>query len=289
LSEKAGSWGKQPSFHEAENSSFEIRVVVDGRMGYVLGIDVGSSFVKAVVLEGGTLLSHAVMPSGGRFADAARTASRTAIENSGLSDADVAMTIATGYGAGAVDFADQTVADISCQAAGISHLFPSARTIVDIGSQFCRAIKLDVDGRVSNFVLNEKCAGGSGKFLQVIARILHMPVEDIGALSLESTNPVEFTTGCAVFAESEAVSRIAEGARPADILAGVHNAMAAKIVNLTVRLGLKEDCAVTGGGAKDRGLIQTLERELGVKILVPEQPQISAALGAALLKKAVPD
>jgi activator of 2-hydroxyglutaryl-CoA dehydratase len=110
-----------------------------------------------------------------------------------------------------------------------------------------------------------------------------MSLDDIGALSLESANPVEFTTGCAVFAESEAVSRIAEGASPADILAGVHKAMSAKIANLSVRLGLMQDVAVTGGGAMDIGLVQTLEAELGVKALVPQEPQISAALGAAVL------
>jgi predicted CoA-substrate-specific enzyme activase len=252
-------------------------------MKYALGIDVGSSFAKAVVFGEGILLSYATMPSGGNYAEAARKVSRAAIEKAAISDADLSTTIATGYGAAVVDFADRTVADISCHAAGIGHLFPSARTVVDIGSQFCRAIKLDGNGRATNFVQNEKCAGGSGKFLQVIARILHMSVQDIGALSLESVNPVEFTTGCAVFAESEAVSRIAEGATPADILAGVHKAMVAKIVNLTVRLGLAQDCAVAGGGAKDIGLVRTLETEMGVKVLVPEEPQISAALGAALL------
>ena len=252
-------------------------------MKYSLGIDVGSSFAKAVVLEKGTLLSYATLPSGGNYAEAARKVSRTAVEKAAICDADLSVRIATGYGAAAVDFADRTVADISCHAAGIHHLFPSGRTIVDIGSQFCRAIKLDADGRVTNFLLNEKCAGGSGKFLQVIARILHIGVEDIGPLSLESTNPIEFTTGCAVFAESEAVSRIAEGASAADILAGVHRAMAAKIANLTVRLGLAQDCVVTGGGANDIGLVRTLETELGVKILVPEEPWISAAIGAAIL------
>jgi (R)-2-hydroxyacyl-CoA dehydratese activating ATPase len=254
-------------------------------MRYTLGIDVGSSFAKAVVLGDGTLQAYAVLPSGGSFAETARRVSREALDKAALSDADISGTIATGYGAGTVDFADRSIADITCHAAGISHLFPSARTIMDIGSQFCRAIKLDSDGRVSNFVHNEKCAGGSGKFLQVIARILHMKVEDIGSLSLESAHPVEFTTGCAVFAESEAVSRIAEGASPADILAGVHKAMSAKIANLTVRLGLVEDCIVTGGGAKDIGLVQALESELGTKVLVPEEPWISAALGAALLSQ----
>jgi (R)-2-hydroxyacyl-CoA dehydratese activating ATPase len=251
-------------------------------MKYALGIDVGSSFTKAVVLHEGTLLSYATLPSGGNYADAARKVATAAIEKASISDADIATTIATGYGAAAVAFANRPVADISCQAAGISHLFPSVRTVVDIGGQFSRAIKLE-NGRAVNFLQNEKCASGSGKFLQVIARILHMSIDDIGSLSLQSTNPVQFTTGCAVFAESEAVSRIAEGATPADILAGVHKAMAAKIVNLTIRLGLAQDCAVTGGGAKDIGLVRTLESELDVKLLVPEEPWITAALGAALL------
>lgn len=251
-------------------------------MQYTLGIDVGSSFVKAVVLGDGRLLSHAILSSGGNFSEAAQRTCSEALERAGISSPAISMTIATGYGAGTVDFADRTAADITCHAAGVFHLFPSARTVVDIGSQFCRAIRLDGEGRVSNFVQNEKCAGGSGKFLQVIARILHMKVEDIGALSLQSEEPVRFTTGCAVFAESEAVSRIAEGASPADILAGVHKAMSAKIENLTVRLGLTEDCVVTGGGAKDIGLVRTLESELGVNILVPEEPQITAAIGAAL-------
>jgi predicted CoA-substrate-specific enzyme activase len=180
----------------------------------------------------------------------------------------------------------RTAADISCHAAGIHYLLPSVRMVIDIGGQFCRAIKLDPNGRPLNFVHNEKCAGGSGKFLQVIARILHMNVDDIGTVSLQSRNPVQFTTGCAVFAESEAVSRIAEGASPADILAGVHKAMSAKIVNLTVRLGLAQDCAVTGGGAKDIGLVRALEAELGMKVLVPEEPWITGALGAALLGEA---
>jgi predicted CoA-substrate-specific enzyme activase len=247
-----------------------------------LGIDVGSSFAKAVVLRDLTLVSYATLPSGGNYADAARRVAAAAMEKAGILETDISATTATGYGAAAVASANRSVADISCHAAGISYLFPSVRTVVDIGSQFCRAIKLE-NGRALNFIQNEKCASGSGKFLQVIARILHMSVDDIGPLSLESKNPVQFTTGCAVFAESEAVSRIAEGAAPADILAGVHRAMSAKIVNLTIRLGFTQDCAVTGGGAKDIGLVRTLESELGAKLLVPEEPWITGALGAALL------
>ncbi len=252
-------------------------------MAYSLGIDVGSGFSKAVVCEGGVILSSAVLPSGGNYAEAARRVADAALDKADVSRGAVSRTAATGYGATMVDFADLTVTDISCHGAGVHHLFPSVRTVVDIGAQFSKAIRLDEGGKVTNFVLNEKCAGGSGKFLQVIARILHIGVDQIGALSLKSTKPVAFTTGCAVFAESEAVSRIAEGALPDDIVAGVHMAMASKIVNLVVRVGLLEECAVTGGGAIDVGLVRTIETELGVKVLVPEEPQITAALGAALL------
>jgi (R)-2-hydroxyacyl-CoA dehydratese activating ATPase len=251
-------------------------------MGYLLGIDAGSSFSKAVVCEGTSMTSYAILPSGGNYAETARQVAEMAMEKAGIARQALSATVATGYGAGAVDFADRTMTDISCHAAGIHHLFLSARTIVDVGGQFSKVVRLDEAGRAINFVQNEKCAAGSGKFLQVIARILHIGIEEIGELSLKSAKPVDFTTGCAVFAESEVVSRISEGARLEDILAGVHRAMAAKIVNLIVRLGLVEDCVVTGGGAKDAGLVQTIESELGVRVLVPEEPRISAALGAAL-------
>lgn len=253
-------------------------------MIYTLGIDIGASYSKAVVCEDGALKSWSILPSGGDYKDAALKVAETALQGIGLSMKDVSSTMSTGYGASMVDCADRTGTDISCHAAGIRYLFPSARMVIDLGAQSSRAISLDEAGRVINFVVNEKCAGGSGKFLQVMARILHMDVGDIGKLSLTSTKPVEFTTSCAVFAESEAVSRIAEGALPADILAGVHKAMASKVLNLIVRLGLKDAYAVTGGGANDAGLVKAIEKEIGAgRALVPEHPQITAALGAALL------
>jgi predicted CoA-substrate-specific enzyme activase len=252
-------------------------------MDHVLGIDMGSGYSKAVVCRDGLPLAHAVMPSGGDYRSTAKKVAEDALERAGLSFNEVKRVVACGYGAAMVDFADRTATDISCHAAGARHSFPAARTVIDIGNQFSKAIKLDEGGKIINFVLNEKCAGGSGKFLQVIARILHIRLEEIGDLSLRSTRPVEFTTGCAVFAESEAVSRIAEGALPADILAGIHRAMASKIVNLVVRVGLSEECVVSGGGALDKGLVSTIEAELGTKVFVPERPQVAAALGAALL------
>jgi (R)-2-hydroxyacyl-CoA dehydratese activating ATPase len=252
-------------------------------MAYTLGIDIGSGYSKAAVCEGTILRSGVVIASGGDYNGAATSVADAALGQAGLTRGDVTRTVATGYGASMVGFADQTITDISCHAFAIHTLFPSVKTVIDVGAQFSKAIRIDENGSPANFILNEKCAGGSGKFLQVIARILRIDVSGIGPLSLKSQKPVDFTTGCAVFAESEAVSRIAEGALPEDILAGVHKAMASKIVNLVTRLSLAEDCAVTGGGAMDIGLVRTIETELGVRVLVPPDPRITAALGAALL------
>jgi predicted CoA-substrate-specific enzyme activase len=250
---------------------------------YGLGIDVGSAYSKAVVYAEGACLSFAVMPSGGDFGETARRVAEDAIARAGVSRDDIVSTIATGYGAAMVDLADRSVTDISCHAAAIHQLAPAVRTLVDVGGQFSKAIRIDNEGRVTNFILNEKCAGGSGKFLQVMARILRVDIAELGPMSLTSDKPVEFTTSCAVFAESEVVSRIAEGVLPADILAGIHKAMASKIANLVTRLGLVRDCAVTGGGAKDAGLVRAIAREVGVPLFVHDEPQITAALGAALL------
>jgi len=227
-------------------------------MAYVLGIDVGSGYSKAVVCEGAAIRCYAVMPSGGNYKEIANNVAQSALEKTGLSLADMACTIATGYGASMVDFADRSVTDISSHAAGVYYFFPSVRTVIDIGTQYSKVIRLDDRGKIKNFIMNEKCAGGSGKFLQIVARILHIGLEEIGELSLAAKNPIEFTTACAVFAESEAVSRIAEGALPADILAGIHNAMASKLFNLVARMGRAPDYAITGGGAKDLGLVQTI-------------------------------
>ncbi len=172
-------------------------------------IDVGSGYSKAVVCEDASIRSFAVM-LGGDYKEIAKTVMTKAPQIQLFQE--VAYTVAAGYGASMVDFADHSLTDISCHTGVPRHFFPSVKTVIDVGAQFSRAIRLDNNGRIANFILNEKCAGGSGKFLQTIARILHMNVGEIGDLSLTATNPVEFTTACAVFAESEAVSRIAEGA-----------------------------------------------------------------------------
>ncbi|MFC1981306.1 acyl-CoA dehydratase activase [Chloroflexota bacterium] len=155
--------------------------------------------------------------------------------------------------------------------------------MVDVQAQSSQVIRLDESGLVTNFTVSEKCAAGSGRFLEVIANVLQIDLKDIGSLSLKSQNPVAFTTSCAVFGESEAISRVAEGAAKEDILAGVHVALASKIFALIGRVGLEKDCAISGGGALDVGLIKSVEEKLGIGLLVPPHPQIVTALGAAIM------
>jgi predicted CoA-substrate-specific enzyme activase len=253
-------------------------------MVYTAGIDIGSAFSKATIISNELVAFH-ILPSGGNYKLAADETMKEALAKASLSPMDIAYVVATGYGASKVSFARETVTEVSCQARGVSHLFPSARTAIDIGGQFTRVFRVDDRGKATAYVLSEKCAAGSGRFLQVIARVLQIDIDEIGPLSLKSRERVDFSTGCAVFAESEAVSRIAEGTSKEDILAGIHRAMAAKTLNLVERVGLEPDCALIGGGAKDIGLVNSIQEILELSLLVPEEPQIVAALGAALIAR----
>lgn len=248
-----------------------------------LGIDAGSAYCKAVVVHDNGSISHHVVASRGDFKGAASKAVEEALRKAGLELGDISSTIATGVGAEGVAPPTQQVPEISCQGKGILHSFPSARTIIDVGDQATRVIKVDEEGRPSYFVVSERCAAGSGRFLQIMARVLQVDISEIGPLSLRSENPVTFSTNCAVFAESEAISRIAEGASKEDLLAGIHDALAAKLTSMVERVGLESDCVVTGGGAIDVGLVKRLGDTIGVDLLVPEEPQVTAALGAAII------
>lgn len=252
-------------------------------MVYFAGIDAGSVFTKAVVLEDKSLLSSYIIPSMGNYAKAAGKALEEALAKIQLSKSDILRLVATGIAASRIPFSTKTATEMTCISTGLYHLFSSARTIIDIGGQASRVIKIDGQGRVSNFLISEKCAAGSGRFLQMIARVLQVNLEDIGELSLKSKSRVSFSTSCAVFAESEAITRIAEGATKEDILAGVHYALAKKIASMVEAIGLTMDCAIVGGGAKDIGLIKSVGEGLRIKLLVPDDPQIIAAFGAALI------
>lgn len=164
-------------------------------------------------------------------------------------------------------------------------MFPSVRTVMNVGGQSSQALRIGRNGKVADFVFSERCAAGSARFLQVMANVLRINLEDIGPLSLQSTRPVSFSTGCAVFGETEAITRIAEGFSKEDILAGVHQSLTSKIASLVARVSLVEDCAVCGGGGLDVGLIRTIESTMKTRVLVPQNPQIVTALGAAVLAR----
>jgi len=252
-------------------------------MAYSAGIDIGSTFTKAVVLSDSSVMAACTIPSGGSYRNSAQQAMTEALARSGLTYEDVVPVVATGYGAAINPFPSRRVTELACQGRAINHLFPSARTVVDIGGQATRVIRINAEGKVVGFELSEICAGGSGRFLQLMARVLGIDFDDIGPLSLKAKKAVVFSTSCAVFAESEAISRISEGAAKEDILAGVHAAMAAKVYSMLQRIKMERDCALTGGGARDRGLVKSIEEQLGIALLVPQEAQLTAALGAALI------
>jgi predicted CoA-substrate-specific enzyme activase len=250
---------------------------------FALGIDIGSASSKGIVFGDQDPLGSFECPSGGDFKLTADRIRKELISQTGISQGDISRTIATGYGSKLVTFADGMKSDITCHAKGVSSLLPSVRTVIDIGDLYTKVLCIDGNGSVQNFLLSGKCAGGSGRILQVIAKVLQIKVEEIGELSLKSKKRVDFNTGCAVFAESEAISRLSQEATKEDLLAGIHRALAAQINSLAERIGVEKDVAMVGGGARDAGLVQALKEVRGHDILVPPNPHITAALGAAII------
>jgi predicted CoA-substrate-specific enzyme activase len=252
---------------------------------FVLGIDIGSASSKGIVLDGLGPPAHIDCPSGGNFSLTADRVRGALLSRNKMSVSDISRTVATGYGSKMVAFADEVKSDILCHAKGVSSLLPSVRTVIDVGDLYTKVLRTDGKGNVHNFLLSGKCAGGSGRILQIMAKVLHVRVEEIGDLSMRSGKRVDFSTGCAVFSESEAISRLSEGVAKEDLLAGVHRALAAQINSLLERVGVEQDVVLVGGGARDAGLVQALKRIRGHEILVPQHPHMTGALGAALIAK----
>ena len=251
-------------------------------MAWFMGIDIGSVYSKGVIIKDDELSAYYVTLSGANYRAAAETIRQELLTEANLTQDDITDVVATGSGASSVYFASQKASDIVCTARGISSIFPSARTIIDVAGQSTKAMRIDGQGLVANFAVTEKCAAGSGRFIEVIANVLRIDLKDFGPLSLQSKNPITFSTGCAVFGESEAVTRVAEGIPKEDIAAGVNKALADKISSLGRKIVLEEPCALCGGGALNIGLIKSVENTLNIQLLMPPQPQIIAALGAAI-------
>lgn len=250
-------------------------------MTYFIGIDIGSAYSKGVIIKDSELAAYHVIPSGANYRTAAETVRQELLKQSKLSQKEITDVVATGTGAANVAFAGRQASEIVCTARGINSIFPQVRTAIEVAGQSSKVIKIDKQGMVTNFAVSEKCAAGSGRFVEVIANVLRIDLKDFGPISLRSSRPVSFGTGCAVFGESEAVTRVAEGIPKEDIAAGVNLALAGKIASLAGKIRLEEPCAVCGGGALNTGLIKALEQELHVAFSLPHQPQIITALGAA--------
>ena len=248
-----------------------------------MGVDVGSRTCKGVVLDrGGTMAACHIVPPGVNYGVSLELLREQLLLKAGLTSSDIAYVVATGHTT-RVSYSNEYATDIQCCARGVHRDHPSARTVIDIQAQTSQVIRLGESGLINNFVVSEKCAAGSGRFLDVVAHVLQLDVAEIGPLSMESRKPVTFSTGCAVFGESEAISRVAEGMAKEDILAGVHQSIADKISSLVARVGMEEPCAIAGGGALNVGLVRSIEEKLSIKVVVPHHPEFIAALGAAAL------
>jgi len=250
---------------------------------YVAGVDIGSTMTK-VVIHNETILATIIGPTGAEHRRTANKVMQEALAQANLSLDDITYVVATGYGRINVPFADRQVTEISCHARGVNSLFPNVRTAIDIGGQDCKGIKL-ANGKVINFIMNDKCAAGTGRFLEVIAEALGVRLEEIGELSLKARSVPRISNTCTVFAEQEVISWLAMGTNVEDILAGIHEAIATRVHGMAQRVKIERDVVVTGGGAKNVGLIKALESKIGYPVLVPPEPLLTGAIGAALIGK----
>jgi predicted CoA-substrate-specific enzyme activase len=251
---------------------------------YFVGIDIGALTVKAVVLdEAGTVAASDLVRARHDSRQVAAQLLEGSLEREGIAADDVGYTVVTGYGRVTYDAANEEVSEITCHARGANHLFPAARTVVDIGGQDSKVIRVHPQGYVTDFAMNDKCAAGTGRFLEVMADALEVGVEELGALSQQSQHPVTISSTCTVFAESEVIGQMSRGVPKADIVAGIHTAIASRVAGLAGQVGLEEAVVMTGGVAQNIGVVRALENQIGLPILLPSEPQLVGALGAALL------
>ncbi len=249
---------------------------------YVMGIDVGSSTSKCVILnEKNELITYNVVPVGTGTSGPKRTV-EAAYENSNLSPEDIKYIVATGYGRNTIEFANSAISELSAHAKGASYLFENVRTVIDIGGQDAKALKISKNGTLESFVMNDKCAAGTGRFLDVMARVLEVEISDMGEIGLKSTSPASISSTCTVFAESEVISQLSKNVPLCDLIAGINRSVASRTAGLVKRIGVIEPIAMTGGVAYNKGVLKALEDELNTKIVTHPLAQLAGALGAAI-------
>jgi len=247
-----------------------------------LGIDIGSTASKCILMKNGEEIIGEAVVFIGAGTEGPQMSLNQALSCAGLKKEDIAFTVATGYGRASYEEADDQISELSCHARGGIFLFPAVKTIIDIGGQDAKVLKIGVNGKMSNFLMNDKCAAGTGRFLEVMARVLNIPIEDFSDMSLASTEKIDISSTCTVFAETEVISYLAKAVKREDILAAVHRSIASRVGNLARRIGVEEECVLTGGVAHDKGIVRALEENLGVKINTNSYCQLNGAIGAAL-------
>lgn len=252
---------------------------------YTAGIDIGSVSTEIVVLKDESFLKSIITSTGNSSKRAAEELFERTCRENGLGRDDFDFIVTTGYGRKSTGIGDMVVTELSCHARGAWHLDSGVRTVIDIGGQDSKVIKVDKEGRGLDFVMNDKCAAGTGRFLEVMARALEVGVEDMGDVALSAEESVAISSMCTVFAESEIVSLIAEGCPVEKIMRGLMDSVATRVSSMVHRVGLEQKVMLTGGVAKNRGVLQAMREKLETDITVSEEPQIVGALGAALIAR----
>ena len=251
---------------------------------YTLGIDVGSTASKCIVLKDGKEIVAKSLIDVGAGTSGPQRAIEAVLNEAGMKKEDMAYTLATGYGRTSLmdGIADKQMSELSCHAKGATFLFPNVHTVIDIGGQDVKVLHID-NGAMTNFQMNDKCAAGTGRFLDVMASVLEVKVEDLGRLGAMSRKKVGISSTCTVFAESEVISQLAMGTDKCDIIDGIHRSVAHRVTGLAHRIGVVPDVVMTGGVAQNEGVVKALQDELGCPIKTSPLTQYNGALGAALL------
>lgn len=252
---------------------------------YFAGVDIGSTMTKIVLTETNhTVLSAIKGPTGPEHRQLANEVMKMALDQANLHLDEILYVVATGYGRLNVPFADRQITELTCHARGVSSLFPNVRTAIDIGGQDAKCMKIS-NGKMVDFVMNDKCAAGTGRFLEIIAATLGVKVEELGNISLKSTKKLEISSFCTIFAQQEVVTRLSDAENLEDIIAGLHDALVSRVAGLARRLKIEPDVVLTGGVAKNAGIVKAMKENLGCELLIPEDPLLTGALGAAILAK----
>jgi len=248
-----------------------------------VGIDIGSITAKAAVMQDGKILALRILRTGYNAKNAGDQLFEGIVSGLGLNPSDIQGIVATGYGRKSITFADRAITEITCHAAGARYMNPEIRSVIDIGGQDSKVILLDETGRVKDFAMNDKCAAGTGRFLEVMARALEVDIADFGSISLSADHPASISSLCTVFAESEVISLISKGESRQNIIAGIHDSIAARVSAMAGRIRWIPPVMMTGGVAQNSGVVRSLEKKIGYPLIVTPNAQLTGAIGAALI------